>query len=390
MENPTEALGERYFREEAPTPTRHLHFDRARASHSAATATRPPSALRDHRSAPAAANPAGALRIVAVGRAGVGKSEVLNVLHGSTRFPADVSVTPVTRRAAALPSHHGLLVDTPPIPDRSLTDCASHDHDHAVAEIAAALSAHGDLLVLFVVTLEAGRVRVEDLAALQFVVEALEMALGQPLEDRLVLVVNKCDHAVVDAVRRKKEAASDERSPWCAHLAAVLAPFCCVTPVCNVVFVPHDRPDDRPDGRPDARPPARTKSILDGMVHQSRRKCVLTIPPHARQPDLRALDRCFCPLKLAFLCELQAGLQKELAAMASGKTPQKPGRTRFHTRVRSSLGRAFGSTPSATMQAHAVRDVLHDPDARSKAIAHYVRTAFVVTVKVVTLVLLIV
>lgn len=136
--------------------------------------------------------------IICIGNPGVGKSTILNTIIGTVEFPSGPSfVSGLTKRTARverlIDEQMYTLVDTPGLDDL-------HGRQEAARQISHALSvSETRLRILFIATLEAGRVRASDLATLDTVVTALDNA-GLPIAGRFSLLINKCEQSVYEAL----------------------------------------------------------------------------------------------------------------------------------------------------------------------------------------------
>lgn len=128
--------------------------------------------------------------VICIGNPGVGKSTILNTLIGDTIFRSGPSLgRGLTRVVTRHEEEEFTYVDTPGLDDIS---CRAE----AASRIESLLSSlNGWVKLLFVVTLEGGRVRSGDLATVDLILSALKTA-GFEMENRYSVIVNKCENAV--------------------------------------------------------------------------------------------------------------------------------------------------------------------------------------------------
>lgn len=143
-------------------------------------------------------SPSPAHKVVLVGNPGVGKSSILNTLFGKARFPAGVKLgSGLTTKMTAQNKDSVQYVDTPGLDDVETRKSAGD-------EIANALSGPGIIRLLFITTLEAGRVRPGDLTTLDLVLSAIRKT-GVAVSNRFSILINKCEPSVIKSLGDKME-----------------------------------------------------------------------------------------------------------------------------------------------------------------------------------------
>jgi len=145
---------------------------------------------------------------VMIGNPGVGKSTVLNALVGEVKFESGLSfgsgLTTICQRH--LGKHGMVYIDTPGLSDIDM-------REKAAQEITAALMSGGFFRIFFVITLEGGRARPDDLTTMKLVLKAATQ-IGHDYS----IIVNKMDKVMYAALnkgnnREKIEAALNKDLP---------------------------------------------------------------------------------------------------------------------------------------------------------------------------------
>ncbi len=135
------------------------------------------------------------MHILFVGNPGVGKSCLLNSLIGQVHFDSGVSVgTGLTRVLKTVRGPDGnFYSDTPGLEDVEMREIAAE-------EISKALQSSGDYKVVFVCTLEAGRLSPNDLATVAAVLNAIERE-NIDIENPYSVLLNKVSQQVLHRCR---------------------------------------------------------------------------------------------------------------------------------------------------------------------------------------------
>ena len=123
-----------------------------------------------------------------IGNPGVGKSTLINCLAQKLLFKSGVSIGPGMTTQLQKEKHGGIVyMDTPGLSDVKLRKAAAE----AITE---ALKQNGMYQIFFVVTLESGRVRSEDLTTIKIVLENAKDIT------QYSVIVNKLTKKVYDKV----------------------------------------------------------------------------------------------------------------------------------------------------------------------------------------------
>jgi GTP-binding protein EngB required for normal cell division len=128
--------------------------------------------------------------IIFVGNPGVGKSTLLNCLAGEVLFESGVSADGMTNILQIKKCREIYLIDTPGLDDISRKK-------QAAKEIEKALKQGGLSKLIFVVTLESGRVRPSDIATMNLVLESIEEKEREDV--KYGIIINKVTKAVFEA-----------------------------------------------------------------------------------------------------------------------------------------------------------------------------------------------
>lgn len=144
--------------------------------------------------------------VVVIGDPGAGKSTLLNTLcGGAAEFPSGLSIgTGLTTTAQSVMVKGTRFTDTPGLDDAS-------KKEQAAQAIADAIRFGGDIKLLFVFTLESGRMRGSAIATVQVVLNALceaEVDVGK----RFTILLNKLSPAEGASWAASKEAAGADMS----------------------------------------------------------------------------------------------------------------------------------------------------------------------------------
>lgn len=234
---------------------------------------------------------------VFVGNPGSGKSTIANTIIGTFAFPAGLSFGVRLTTTLSTHKHNGeSFTDTPGLDDVGL-------RDQVIKKISAALSQNERLRLIFVCTLEDGRVRSADVDAMDAILDAI-CKVGILVQTEFSLIINKCSETFLK--RLKTNGKSREE---------ISTMFAKERKLEHVYFAPKDLNAEK------------TSDVLHSAQHELRSflqsapvlqmlRCPATIdttPFHAQ------LDR-------EILCV--AELRRELERMVKGKMIQSDGRGR--------------------------------------------------------------
>lgn len=126
------------------------------------------------------------LHVVITGNPGVGKSTIANTLMGQVVFESGVRVHREMTGVLQTRTVNGVKYsDTPGLDDQWV-------REKAAREISRAINAATQMKLVFVVTLESGRIRPADVATIDVVLTAIEH-VGVDMNGRFSLIVNQCD-----------------------------------------------------------------------------------------------------------------------------------------------------------------------------------------------------
>merc|ERR1711916_374522 len=119
--------------------------------------------------------------VLLVGNPGTGKSTIVNGIVGRVVFRSGFSAGTGMTTCMQTVEHEGVIYsDTPGLDDVNTRETAGR-------EIATALRQNGTYRLIFVVTLEAGRVRSADIATMKIVLDAIDL----PTEVPFGIIINK-------------------------------------------------------------------------------------------------------------------------------------------------------------------------------------------------------
>ena len=126
-------------------------------------------------------------KLVLIGNPGVGKSTLLNSLLGRVEFKAGVSLgTGLTEILQEVINDNGdSLIDTPGLSD-------VFRRQQAAQEIKKALTKGGQFKIIFAITLEAGRIRPDDMTTIKLVLQAAPM-----IQHSYSIIVNKASDEIL-------------------------------------------------------------------------------------------------------------------------------------------------------------------------------------------------
>lgn len=128
--------------------------------------------------------------VVFAGNPGVGKSTILNAFMGKNAFASGVAIGEgLTTALQTCETERCYLSDTP-----GLDDIARREQ--AASEIASALGSHRRIHLIFVCTLESGRVKPADLATIRIVLKGID-DVGVDASLKYSVIINKCSESVL-------------------------------------------------------------------------------------------------------------------------------------------------------------------------------------------------
>ena len=123
-------------------------------------------------------------RVIMAGNPGVGKSTILNTIIGRAVFDSGISLGSGMTTVLQNYSDGGYTyTDTPGLDD-------VRTRKKAAEEISQALKLGGDIQLIFVMTLEAGRIRGVDMATMTQILDAIE-EVGVSVNYKFTILVNK-------------------------------------------------------------------------------------------------------------------------------------------------------------------------------------------------------
>lgn len=140
----------------------------------------------------------GGRHIVVAGNPGVGKSALLNCLARKTLFRSGVNLARgLTESLQTETIGDVTLSDTPGLDDVNI-------RERAAGEISKVIRKGGRLTIIFVITLEAGRLRPADKAVIKTILDAIKK-LRINTDYKYSILVNKCEADVLSMLQSDKE-----------------------------------------------------------------------------------------------------------------------------------------------------------------------------------------
>jgi len=132
-----------------------------------------------------------AVTTIFIGNPGTGKSTMLNSLIGEVKFQSGISIGHGLTKIVqwALDQHGNIYADTPGLSDIKL-------RKQAAAEITKALKKGGLFKIVFVITLEEGRIRADDKTTMQLVLEAA------PIGHFYGVIINKMQPEILEELKK--------------------------------------------------------------------------------------------------------------------------------------------------------------------------------------------
>lgn len=138
--------------------------------------------------------------MIVAGNPGSGKSSILNSIIGRVKFESGISLgSGLTTALDSKRIGNVLYSDTPGLDDARI-------RDRAAKEISYAFRRGGKIKLIFVSTLEAGRLRSTDLATMRIIVEAIQ-SVGVDPAKQFSIIINKCEPEVLELLENKKNRA---------------------------------------------------------------------------------------------------------------------------------------------------------------------------------------
>merc|ERR1711916_329417 len=132
--------------------------------------------------------------VLLVGNPGTGKSTIVTGIVGRVVFRSGFSAGTGMTTCMQTVEHEGVIYsDTPGLDDVNTRETAGR-------EIATALRQNGTYRLIFVVTLEAGRVRSADIATMKIVLDAIDL----PTEVPFGIIINKLSKKAMTKLARKR------------------------------------------------------------------------------------------------------------------------------------------------------------------------------------------
>lgn len=227
--------------------------------------------------------------VVLFGNPGAGKSTLLNTLTGTREFASGVKVgRGMTERLQTRAGRGRLYTDTPGLDDGCLREAAAS----AASEV---LSEGGEFVLVFVATLEAGRVRAGDVAAMHVVLEGVERA-GVRVAGAYSVWLNKCLAAemgaadaapVIDTLRWRGSA---PRVRVIARHAAIACAQRAVLPYADALALEHAIAD-----APRLRIPKGVRVSVDAGDYAQRMRDIERRLDEARRTHVRQLGMLLHP-----------------------------------------------------------------------------------------------
>lgn len=176
--------------------------------------------------------------IAMIGNPGTGKSTLLNGLAGKPVFDAGFSLGGgLTKDMSSFSLSKLTLYDTPGLND------VIHRME-AARQIQRLLDISEDIRLVFVMTLQAGRIRVEDVTTMHIVLDALSRPSSKSLVDKYAIILNKLSTVELDYLKsaegRKMKRSITGKNRRTSHWAYILTDSALIDADNATMNIPND------------------------------------------------------------------------------------------------------------------------------------------------------